>query len=225
MLYANAMAMATAVSAEHLLLAATTRFRCPYVLRSGSCTLQGHYSVVPDLCVIGKALGAGIPISALAGTKHVMGHLKPLGSAEMSGTFLAHLTGTAAALGALGEYSRTDFYPELLSRCQKFYDKLEEAFAGAPFPITVQHLGPRFGLYFGISGSVSNYSQVPPCYHACCIPLRAGPAPNRPSNCGLKRRTHLPAGRKEGHPGRIGIHSRMHRTVMPASHLVAYCWC
>ena len=53
------------------------------------------------LCVLEKAFGGGMPISALAGSRTVMQHLKPLGNSQMSGTYLAHPTGVAAALAAL----------------------------------------------------------------------------------------------------------------------------
>ena len=63
---------------------------------------QQYLGVTPDLCVLGKAFGAGMPISALAGRRSVMRHLKPSGESQMSGTYLAHLTGVLAAQAELG---------------------------------------------------------------------------------------------------------------------------
>jgi len=50
---------------------------------------QQYLGVTPDLCVLGKAFGGGLPISAVAGRRAIMQHLRPLGRSEMSGTYLA----------------------------------------------------------------------------------------------------------------------------------------
>ena len=65
---------------------------------------QEYTGVIPDLCVLGKAFGGGMPISAIAGRREVMRHLKPLGRSELSGTYLAHLTAVLAASAALETY-------------------------------------------------------------------------------------------------------------------------
>ena len=75
-----------------------TAFRMAPVGRSSTL------GVTPDLAVLGKAFGAGMPISAVAGTREVMRHLRPSGAAEMSGTYLSHLTAVFAAQAALAEY-------------------------------------------------------------------------------------------------------------------------
>lgn len=121
---------------------------------------QGHLGVTPDLCVLGKAFGGGMPISALTGTRRVMEHLRPLGDSEMSGTYLAHLTAVKAARAALREYSRARFYEELNARGDRFYHHFQDAIDRSDVPLRLQYLGPRFGLYFGVTGTVSNYRDA-----------------------------------------------------------------
>jgi glutamate-1-semialdehyde 2,1-aminomutase len=121
---------------------------------------QTRYRVTPDLCVLGKALGGGMPISALAGRSDVMRHLKPEGSSQMSGTFLAHLTGVLAAGAAVREYATPGFYDTMLARCERFYGGLQQAIDASGVTVRLQHLGPRFGLYFGVAGPVGDYRQA-----------------------------------------------------------------
>jgi hypothetical protein len=45
---------------------------------------QGWLGIVPDLAVLGKALGAEMPISAIVGQRAV----RPEGNSELSGTYL-----------------------------------------------------------------------------------------------------------------------------------------
>ena len=129
--------------------------------RFSSGGAQTYFGVVPDLCVLGKAIGAGMPISAMAGKRSVMQALRPVGPSEHSGTYLAHLTAVLAALAALEEYSQPGFYERLEALGARFYGGFQEIIDRTGFPVTLQHVGPRFGLYFGLgAGEVSNYRQA-----------------------------------------------------------------
>jgi glutamate-1-semialdehyde 2,1-aminomutase len=121
---------------------------------------QQYLGVTPDVCVLGKAFGGGTPISAVAGKRAIMQHLRPLGRSEMSGTYLAHLTTVLGALAALEEYSRPGFYERLEVAGQYFYTRFQELIDHSGVPVRLQHAGPRFGLYFGIRDEVTNYRQA-----------------------------------------------------------------
>ena len=118
---------------------------------------QGWSGVTPDLAVLGKALGAGMPISALVGRRAVMRHLRPEGTSELSGTYLAHLTAVLAAGAALAVYAEPGFYPRLADLGDFFYGGFERLIARSGVPLRLQHLGPRFGLYFGLTEPVTSY--------------------------------------------------------------------
>lgn len=127
---------------------------------------QQYLGVTPDLCVLGKAFGGGMPISALAGRRTVMQHLKPLGRSQMSGTYLAHPTAVAAALAALEAYSEPGFYERLAAVSAHFYAGFEALIRRSGVVLRLQHLGPRFGLYFGVRDPVHNYRQAAGKDHA-----------------------------------------------------------
>ena len=66
--------------------------------RHGPGGAQARFGVTPDLTTLGKALGNGFPISALAGRGDVMDHLGPKGDVLFAGTFAGHTLNVAAAL-------------------------------------------------------------------------------------------------------------------------------
>jgi len=135
---------------------------------------QEYNGVVPDLCVLGKAFGGGMPISAIAGRHEVMRHLRPLGGSELSGTYLAHLTAVLAAHAALETYREPGFYERLAAVEQHFYEGFRRIIERSGVPMRLQHVGPRFGLYFGITAEVTNYRQAALQNHAMLRHFVAG---------------------------------------------------
>jgi glutamate-1-semialdehyde 2,1-aminomutase len=120
---------------------------------------QEYLGVIPDLCVLGKAFGAGMPISAIAGKREIMMHLRPEGQSEHSGTYMGHLTTVLAALAALEQYSQPGFYEHLRALGDRFYRGFQDIIDRSRVPMQLQYVGPRFGMYFGIEEEVTNYRQ------------------------------------------------------------------
>jgi glutamate-1-semialdehyde 2,1-aminomutase len=63
---------------------------------------QERFGVTPDLTTLGKALGNGFPISALAGRADIMDRLGPKGDVLFAGTFAGHTLNAAVALEVTG---------------------------------------------------------------------------------------------------------------------------
>ena len=111
---------------------------------------QEYYGVVPDLCILGKATGGGLPLSAMAGKREVMSRLRPLGDTEHSGTYMGHLVPVMGGLACLTELSQPGVYPRLFSLGDQLYRNLEEIIGRTGVRARLQHLGPRFFIYFGL---------------------------------------------------------------------------
>jgi glutamate-1-semialdehyde 2,1-aminomutase len=121
---------------------------------------QEYFGVIPDIAVLGKALGGGMPISAVVGKQDVMMHLRPVGESEMSGTYLSHSTAVLAAIAALGEYGKEDFYKNLSKLSDYFYSGFQTIIDHCGVPVILQHMGSRFGMYFGLTKGVANYREA-----------------------------------------------------------------
>lgn len=123
---------------------------------------QEYYGVIPDLCVLGKAIGGGLPLSAIAGKREIMSHLRPLGQAEHSGTYMGHLIPVIGGLACLNALSRPGVYPRLFSLGDRLYNGLREIISKLGVRARLQHLGPRFFIYFGLhpDREVTNYRDA-----------------------------------------------------------------
>jgi glutamate-1-semialdehyde 2,1-aminomutase len=128
--------------------------------RMGIDGAQGHYGVTPDVTTLGKTLGGGWPISAIVGSKDVMAVLGPGGGVPLSGTFTTHLSAVLAAQAALEVMSEHGFYEQLNQRSNRFVDGVRNALRDAGLQATVQNLGARFGIYFGISEPVRDFEAA-----------------------------------------------------------------
>jgi len=109
----------------------------------------GHFGVTPDLTVMGKALGGGMPLAALAGPRDLMSRLAPVGPVYQAGTYAAHPLSVAAALATL---SALDARPDLYDRLERTGERLERGLAeiarAAGVPIRVQRVGSMWTAFF-----------------------------------------------------------------------------
>jgi glutamate-1-semialdehyde 2,1-aminomutase len=128
--------------------------------RTGPGCAQAYFSVTPDLCTIGKCVAGGTPLSVFGGRREIMEHLRPLGNAEHSGTYNAHLIPILAAEVCLREIRRPGLYDHLHALADRLYPGMNAIFQRRGFPARLQGLGARFGLYFGFTNEVRNYRDT-----------------------------------------------------------------
>ena len=128
--------------------------------RTGPGCAQEFLGVTPDLTTLAKALGGGMPISALVGKREIMDVLNPIGHCIMSGTYTGHLTAVAAAIVSLELMTEPRFFDDLWYVSTYLYDGLNAIFARSSIPGHVQGIGARFGWYFGIDEEVTDFRQA-----------------------------------------------------------------
>src|SRR5262249_22516623 len=68
------------------------------VARGGA---QALYGVTPDLTILGKIVGGGLPLAAFGGRAEIMDRLAPGGDVYQAGTLSGNPLATAAGLAAL----------------------------------------------------------------------------------------------------------------------------
>lgn len=128
--------------------------------RTGVSCAQGYYGVTPDLCVIAKAVANGVPIAIVAGKKEIMRQAMPTGDVTHSGTYCGNLLSVMAARAALREITKEGFYDHIYAVADKLYTGLAKLFERAGIPARVQGLGARFGIFFGFSEEVKDFSDT-----------------------------------------------------------------
>jgi acetylornithine/succinyldiaminopimelate/putrescine aminotransferase len=115
--------------------------------RTGRLFAHQHWDVVPDLIVLAKALGGGLPLGAFAGSPIVMGtlsHDPPLAHVT---TFGGHPLSCAAGLAALEVLLHDDLPGRAAARGRALLAALE-ALAGRGGLARVRGLGMLLGLEF-----------------------------------------------------------------------------
>ncbi|MCZ7664942.1 MAG: aspartate aminotransferase family protein [Thermoleophilia bacterium] len=103
---------------------------------------QQFYGVTPDLCMLGKALGAGYPISAFGGRRDIM----EIAAATHYGTFNANPMCLAAVVATLEELSRDDSAALRHTHevGERLRDGLNRLFSAHDFPMQAHGNGAVF---------------------------------------------------------------------------------
>jgi len=97
------------------------------VARGGA---QERYGVLPDLTVLGKIVGGGLPLAAFGGRAELMQQLAPSGAVYQAGTLSGNPLATAAGLSVLRRLRDGAVYVELERRGARLEAGLAEAAAG-----------------------------------------------------------------------------------------------
>lgn len=113
----------------------------------------------PDMTVMGKVIGGGMPLAAFGAKRAVMEHLAPLGSVYQAGTLSGNPVATACGLATLAEISKPGFYEELSRKTQALITGLSQAAAAAGVPFCGDSEGGMMGFYL-LETLPQNYAQV-----------------------------------------------------------------
>lgn len=133
-------------------------------LRVGLGSAQGHYASLipgfePDMTVLGKVIGGGMPLAAFGGKRAVMELLAPLGAVYQAGTLSGNPVATACGLATLRELQKPGFYEALSARTQSLVAGLTEAAHAAGIPFCGDSQGGMFGFFF-FDQLPQNYARV-----------------------------------------------------------------
>ena len=113
----------------------------------------------PDLTVLGKVIGGGMPLAAFGGPRAVMEQLAPLGPVYQAGTLSGNPVATACGLATLREIARPGFYEELGRKTRSLMSGLQAAAHAEGIPFCADSEGGMFG-FFLLPQLPQNYGQV-----------------------------------------------------------------
>lgn len=121
---------------------------------------QSLYGIQPDLTVLGKVIGGGLPVAAFGGRTDLMKHLAPLGGVYQAGTLSGNPVTVAAGLATLALIQAPGFYDRLAAQTTKLVQGLSTAAQDSGVPFCADAVGGMFGLYFAPQLPVSHATMM-----------------------------------------------------------------
>jgi glutamate-1-semialdehyde 2,1-aminomutase len=120
------------------------------VARGGA---QERFGVLPDLTILGKIVGGGLPLAAFGGRAELMSRLAPVGDVYQAGTLSGNPLATAAGISVLRRLRDPAVYDELERRSAR----LEEGLS--PYGL-VQRVGAMLTLFLRGAGPFTAVTRM-----------------------------------------------------------------
>ena len=125
---------------------------------------QEFYGVTPDLCALGKAVGGGFPLTAVAGREELMAHfdLARVGREHFLpqiGTLSGNPVATAAGLATVRILKRPGTYERMHALGNRLKAALQRICDAAGVPARVVGEGVLFEVYF-TDGEITDYRST-----------------------------------------------------------------
>jgi len=125
---------------------------------------QGFYGVTPDICTLGKVIGGGFPLAAIAGRDDIMAHLDRArvgedGFMPQIGTLSGNPVAAVAGLASLRILKRPGAYERIFDNGRRLWAGLEAGLKEAGFTVCISGEPVMFDAMF-TAGPVRNYRDT-----------------------------------------------------------------
>ena len=120
---------------------------------------QTAFHVQPDLTVLGKIIGGGLPVAAYGGRREIMEKISPLGPVYQAGTLSGNPLAMRAGVATLAKIGVPGFYAALDEKAARLTSGLRDVFREAGVPGEVNAAGSLLTMFF-TSGKVHNYADA-----------------------------------------------------------------
>jgi glutamate-1-semialdehyde 2,1-aminomutase len=128
------------------------------VARGGA---QELYGVTPDLTIMGKVLGGGLPAAAYGGRRDLMERIAPAGDVYQAGTLSGNPLAVMAGLATLRRLDAAA-YAQLTVLSERLSRGLRNAAASAGVTVCIQQAPGLLTVFFG-AGPIGNYADAAAC--------------------------------------------------------------
>jgi glutamate-1-semialdehyde 2,1-aminomutase len=116
--------------------------------RLGATTYSAMCQVMPDLTCLGKIIGGGMPIGAVAGPSRFMGHLAPHGSVYQAGTLSGNPVALAAGLATLRTLIEENPYARIGELAGQLADAVNDDIRRRGLSAHCAQIGSMFTIFF-----------------------------------------------------------------------------
>jgi glutamate-1-semialdehyde 2,1-aminomutase len=128
--------------------------------RLGSGGAQKRFGISADLVMLGKILGGGLPVGAVAGSEEIMDQLAPAGSVYQAGTLSGNPLAMAAGIATMSLITtEMDVYERVQDTARSLVRGLVDAAEYAEVPMVASAIGGLAGFFFA-QEDVLNYDDA-----------------------------------------------------------------
>jgi glutamate-1-semialdehyde 2,1-aminomutase len=120
---------------------------------------QGLFDVQPDLTMLGKVIGGGLPVGAFGGRREIMSLLAPLGNVYQAGTLSGNPLAMTAGIATLREGTKGNTFEQVAVAAKELVRVFREEAEKNSIPLTAGSAGSMFGFFFH-PGPVNNYDDA-----------------------------------------------------------------
>ncbi|SRR5579875_82811 len=120
---------------------------------------QQVFGIQPDLTILGKIIGGGLPVAAYGGRREIMDMVAPLGPVYQAGTLSGNPLAMRAGLAGLEKLSESGFYDSLAAKAGRLADGLAAALKDSRIPGQINAVGSLMTLFFA-AVPTSNYTAA-----------------------------------------------------------------
>ncbi|MGI4849695.1 MAG: glutamate-1-semialdehyde 2,1-aminomutase [Janthinobacterium lividum] len=120
------------------------------------------YDIAPDITVLGKVIGGGLPVAAFGASRALMANMAPLGAVYQAGTLSGNPVAVAAGMTTLKLIQQPGFHERLGVQTEKLVSGLIDAAHQAGVEFCADAVGGMFGLYFAPRVPV-DYAEMMQC--------------------------------------------------------------
>ncbi|MEM6337420.1 MAG: glutamate-1-semialdehyde 2,1-aminomutase [Bacteroidota bacterium] len=126
---------------------------------------QAHYGVTPDVTILGKVIGGGLPVGAYGGKEEVMRMIAPDGPVYQAGTLSGNPLAMAAGLALIRELDNSDAWERATEAAAGTVEAIQSAADAAGVPVRADYVGAMFG-FFLTDQRVYSYDDAAACDRA-----------------------------------------------------------
>jgi glutamate-1-semialdehyde 2,1-aminomutase len=110
--------------------------------------VQHLYGVTPDLTILGKIIGGGLPVGAFGGRRDIMEQIAPLGPVYQAGTLSGNPLAVTAGIETLRLLRQPQVYEHLETKARQLCDGVQDAAKRAGVPVYATRVGSMFCTFF-----------------------------------------------------------------------------
>jgi len=124
---------------------------------------QSIFNITPDITILGKIIGGGMPVGAFGGKENIMNHIAPDGPIYQAGTLSGNPVAMCAGLTTLNLISSKDFFNSLEHKTKILVDGITQSAKKIGIPLAMNYVGGIFGLFFTNEKTIDSFEKVINC--------------------------------------------------------------